>query len=146
MLLLSLWTREGGGRNIQPDVFNTTYTVQDIKVGWMLDSGRRKLSPHSTPHLYLLLWCVSTLRISVSSGPLVHATQSTAQGAFSVSATEKDPYQYQVGFGNRFASEAMYVNSITFLSPCINESAVQELCLAHRITPRRSSMTCMQSR
>ncbi|KAH9949789.1 homogentisate 1,2-dioxygenase [Amylocystis lapponica] len=32
---------------------------------------------------------------------------ATAQSAYSTTATEKDPYQYQVGFGNRFASEAI---------------------------------------
>lgn len=35
------------------------------------------------------------------------ATGATAAGSFSVKRTEKDPYEYQVGFGNRFASEAM---------------------------------------
>ncbi|KAF9007503.1 homogentisate 1,2-dioxygenase [Cyathus striatus] len=32
---------------------------------------------------------------------------ATAPGAFSTKPTEKDPYKYQVGFGNRFASEAI---------------------------------------
>ncbi|KAF8596173.1 Homogentisate 1,2-dioxygenase [Ceratobasidium sp. AG-I] len=31
----------------------------------------------------------------------------TAKSAFLTKSTEKDPYQYQVGFGNRFASEAI---------------------------------------
>jgi hypothetical protein len=35
------------------------------------------------------------------------ATGATAKGAFSTRTTEKDPYQYQVGFGNLFASEAI---------------------------------------
>lgn len=32
---------------------------------------------------------------------------ATATGAFSTKPTEKDPYRYQVGFGSRFASEAI---------------------------------------
>ncbi|KAJ7503555.1 homogentisate 1,2-dioxygenase [Mycena galericulata] len=32
---------------------------------------------------------------------------ATARTAFATKPTEKDPYQYQVGFGNRFASEAI---------------------------------------
>uniref|UniRef100_A0A0W0EXK0 homogentisate 1,2-dioxygenase n=1 Tax=Moniliophthora roreri TaxID=221103 RepID=A0A0W0EXK0_MONRR len=32
---------------------------------------------------------------------------ATANGAFSTTPSEKDPYKYQVGFGNRFASEAI---------------------------------------
>ncbi|KAJ7690048.1 homogentisate 1,2-dioxygenase [Mycena rosella] len=32
---------------------------------------------------------------------------ATARGAFATKPTEKDPYSYQVGFGNRFASEAI---------------------------------------
>jgi homogentisate 1,2-dioxygenase len=32
---------------------------------------------------------------------------ATAPGAFATAPTEKDPYKYQVGFGNRFASEAI---------------------------------------
>ncbi|KIM39361.1 hypothetical protein M413DRAFT_198003 [Hebeloma cylindrosporum] len=35
------------------------------------------------------------------------ASGATAKGAFSTRPTEKDPYQYQVGFGNLFASEAI---------------------------------------
>ncbi|KAJ7215701.1 homogentisate 1,2-dioxygenase [Mycena haematopus] len=35
------------------------------------------------------------------------APGATALTAFATKATEKDPYQYQVGFGNRFASEAV---------------------------------------
>ncbi|KAJ6483829.1 homogentisate 1,2-dioxygenase [Mycena vitilis] len=35
------------------------------------------------------------------------APGATARTAFTTKATEKDPYQYQVGFGNRFASEAV---------------------------------------
>ncbi|KXN84859.1 Homogentisate 1,2-dioxygenase [Leucoagaricus sp. SymC.cos] len=34
-------------------------------------------------------------------------TGATAQGSFATKATSKDPYRYQVGFGNRFASEAL---------------------------------------
>ncbi|KAF5349996.1 hypothetical protein D9756_009226 [Leucocoprinus leucothites] len=34
-------------------------------------------------------------------------TGATAQGAYITKAYPKDPYQYQVGFGNRFASEAL---------------------------------------
>ncbi|KAG8707931.1 hypothetical protein FRC08_000215 [Ceratobasidium sp. 394] len=34
-------------------------------------------------------------------------TSVTAKSAFLTKSTEKDPYQYQVGFGNRFASEAV---------------------------------------
>lgn len=37
------------------------------------------------------------------------ASGTSAQGSFVIRSEEKDPYQYQVGFGNRFASEAMYV-------------------------------------
>jgi len=36
-------------------------------------------------------------------------TGATAQGAFATKPCPKDPYQYQVGFSNRFASEALYV-------------------------------------
>ncbi|KAJ7082869.1 homogentisate 1,2-dioxygenase [Mycena belliarum] len=32
---------------------------------------------------------------------------ATARAAYATKPTEKDPYQYQVGFGNRFASEAI---------------------------------------
>ncbi|KAL0063450.1 hypothetical protein AAF712_009654 [Marasmius tenuissimus] len=32
---------------------------------------------------------------------------ASAAGAFAIQPTEKDPYRYQVGFGNRFASEAV---------------------------------------
>ena len=39
-------------------------------------------------------------------------TGATAQNAYSTEPTEKDPYVYQVGFGNRFASEAMCVRSL----------------------------------
>ncbi|KAF8181308.1 homogentisate 1,2-dioxygenase [Pholiota molesta] len=34
-------------------------------------------------------------------------TGATAQGVYATTPTEKDPYTYQVGFGNRFASEAL---------------------------------------
>jgi hypothetical protein len=34
---------------------------------------------------------------------------ATAQTAFSTKPTAEDPYTYQVGFNNRFATEAMYV-------------------------------------
>ncbi|KAF5327629.1 hypothetical protein D9619_004632 [Psilocybe cf. subviscida] len=37
----------------------------------------------------------------------LEATGATAKGAFSTRTTDKDPYQYQVGFGNLFASEAI---------------------------------------
>ena len=37
------------------------------------------------------------------------ASGTSAQGSFVIRAEERDPYQYQVGFGNRFASEAMYI-------------------------------------
>ena len=42
-----------------------------------------------------------------------HARQThsvTAQSSYITKSTEKDPYQYQVGFGNRFASEAVCVS------------------------------------
>jgi homogentisate 1,2-dioxygenase len=32
----------------------------------------------------------------------------TARSSYITTSTEKDPYQYQVGFGNRFASEAVW--------------------------------------
>jgi len=32
---------------------------------------------------------------------------ATAKSSYITASTEKDPYQYQVGFGNRFASEAV---------------------------------------
>jgi hypothetical protein len=32
----------------------------------------------------------------------------TARSSYITASTEKDPYQYQVGFGNRFASEAVW--------------------------------------
>ncbi|KAG6849286.1 hypothetical protein H0H93_009767 [Arthromyces matolae] len=37
---------------------------------------------------------------------------ATAQSPFSTKPTEKDPYRYQVGFGNSFASEAMWLYRI----------------------------------
>lgn len=37
----------------------------------------------------------------------IATTGATAKNAFVTKPAEKDPYQYQVGFGNRFASEAM---------------------------------------
>ncbi len=33
----------------------------------------------------------------------------TAKSSYIAASTEKDPYQYQVGFGNRFVSEALWV-------------------------------------
>ncbi|KAG8740910.1 hypothetical protein FRC10_003569 [Ceratobasidium sp. 414] len=36
-----------------------------------------------------------------------NVTSITAKSAFLTKSTEKDPYQYQVGFGNKFASEAV---------------------------------------
>jgi hypothetical protein len=33
----------------------------------------------------------------------------TARSSYITASTEKDPFQYQVGFGNRFASEALWV-------------------------------------
>ncbi|KAJ7116560.1 homogentisate 1,2-dioxygenase [Mycena epipterygia] len=38
---------------------------------------------------------------------MVSPLGATARTAFSTTPTDKDPYQYQVGFGNRFASEAI---------------------------------------
>ena len=35
------------------------------------------------------------------------AHNATAKSSYITASTEKDPYQYQVGFGNRFASEAV---------------------------------------
>jgi hypothetical protein len=43
---------------------------------------------------------------------LFHARYShtvTAKSSYVVASSEKDPYQYQVGFGNRFVSEALCV-------------------------------------
>jgi len=34
---------------------------------------------------------------------------ASAAGGFATQPTKEDPYKYQVGFGNRFASEAMWV-------------------------------------
>ena len=48
-------------------------------------------------------------------------TGATAQSAFSTPTTKNDPYTYQVGFGNSFASEAMYAFRIrvrNFLTNC----------------------------
>lgn len=39
----------------------------------------------------------------------------TAKSSYIAASTEKDPYQYQVGFGNRFVSEALWV-SIVFVA------------------------------
>ena len=36
------------------------------------------------------------------------ASGASAKGALSTRPRERDPYEYQVGFGNFFASEAMY--------------------------------------
>jgi homogentisate 1,2-dioxygenase len=35
------------------------------------------------------------------------ASGATAQSALLTTPTKQDPYRYQQGFGNRFASEAM---------------------------------------
>ena len=35
------------------------------------------------------------------------ASGASAKGAFSTQPLEVDPYEYQVGFGNHFASEAL---------------------------------------
>lgn len=40
---------------------------------------------------------------------------ATAQAAFSTKPTEKDPYRYQVGFGNNFASEALCAFFVIFI-------------------------------
>ncbi len=48
--------------------------------------------------------------LSRSSVFSYHSRQThsvTAQSSYITKSTEKDPYQYQVGFGNRFASEAV---------------------------------------
>lgn len=50
---------------------------------------------------------------SLSNMPF-SASGATAQGAYATTPTEKDPYTYQVGFGNRFASEALYVFSLHY--------------------------------
>ena len=39
--------------------------------------------------------------------------QATAQNAFSTPTNKDDPYIYQVGFGNSFASEAVYASFAT---------------------------------
>lgn len=91
-------------------------------------SSRYKRRGHSTesqrpPHLltrflaalYLTLpWYVLDV-VWVAAGLIDVSLQTStsgasAQSAFYVSSTEKDPYKYQVGFGNRFASEAMYAS------------------------------------
>lgn len=41
----------------------------------------------------------------------VGVIQATAQSAFSTPTNKEDPYIYQVGFGNSFASEAMWVQA-----------------------------------
>lgn len=38
---------------------------------------------------------------------------ASARAAFATTPTPEDPYVYQVGFGNRFATEAMYVKLAT---------------------------------
>ncbi|EMD34039.1 hypothetical protein CERSUDRAFT_117547 [Gelatoporia subvermispora B] len=38
---------------------------------------------------------------------MIPTSGATAKQAFTTTPTEEDPYQYQVGFGNRFASEAI---------------------------------------
>ncbi|KAG6907052.1 hypothetical protein DXG01_010738 [Tephrocybe rancida] len=40
------------------------------------------------------------------------ATKATASSSFATEATESDPYSYQVGFGNSFASEALWLYRI----------------------------------
>lgn len=51
----------------------------------------------------------SLRRTTIPSGRrhLSSVPGATAAGSFSTKPTEKDPYTYQVGFGNRFASEAV---------------------------------------
>ena len=44
---------------------------------------------------------------------------ATAQAPVITEAHPKDPYQYQLGFGNRFASEALCVLSVLLLAPLI---------------------------
>jgi len=65
-------------------------------------------------------------------------TGATAQGAFATKPYSKDPYQYQVGFGNRFASEALYVplHGLSEFLIC----ADQGFYLMLRIIHRRSNM------
>ena len=49
-------------------------------------------------------------RAAFLPGPCIRARQvhnGTAKSSYITASTEKDPYQYQVGFGNRFASEAV---------------------------------------
>ena len=45
--------------------------------------------------------------------PSLHVRYShtvTAKSSHIAASTEKDPYRYQVGFGNRFVSEALWVS------------------------------------
>jgi hypothetical protein len=73
-------------------------------------------------------------------------TGATAQGSFSTKPTPKDPYQYQVGFGNRFASEALYV-TFHYLSRMIVslrfDYVGQAFSLRARTIHRRTSMVCI---
>jgi hypothetical protein len=72
---------------------------------------------------------------------------ATAQAPVITEAHPKDPYQYQLGFGNRFASEALCVLSVLLLAQLIQ--APSFICARTgpvpyrrvRICPRRSSMT-----
>jgi homogentisate 1,2-dioxygenase len=45
--------------------------------------------------------------LASSPNNMASASGATAVGPFITEATPNDPYQYQVGFGNRFASEAL---------------------------------------
>ena len=65
----------------------------------------------TSPNL-LSPWYVTTYNLSKSTTAVsrlsIQSTYGTsAQHAYTVAPKENDPYKYQVGFGNRFASEAM---------------------------------------
>ncbi|KAG8782749.1 hypothetical protein FRC12_020458 [Ceratobasidium sp. 428] len=55
----------------------------------------------------MLRYCASALRASSHISSNRGIASVTAKSAFLTKPAEKDPYQYQVGFGNRFASEAV---------------------------------------
>jgi len=55
--------------------------------------------------LFLRFYLLSSVP-EVQTMPL-NASGASAKGSFATRPHDKDPYQYQVGFGNLFASEAL---------------------------------------
>ena len=55
----------------------------------------------------------------------------TTKSSYIAASSEKDPYQYQVGFGNRFVSEALWVVLCHSRRSCEPDTKVYDAGLAH---------------